>query len=110
MKYRWKESLSWILAQLMPEMALELVIDDIGDPQKSCTTGLPDVHDFLIFLDKSGAIPVASNPHSVFVFSSLQNFAAGVYDTINANLVLDGQSAVSLTHHADPKHAEKNGV
>lgn len=95
LKYKWKESLPWILLQLIPDMTLEPVVDDIGNPQKCPTMGVPDVHTFLRFLDTSGAIPIASNPHSIFVFSSLQNFAAGVYDTINANLVLHGHLAVS---------------
>ena len=65
---RWKESFSWILMQFMPEMELELEIDNIRDLQKCSTTGLPNVLDFLLLLDKSGTIPIASNPHSIFAF------------------------------------------
>jgi hypothetical protein len=97
LRYKWKESLMWILHQLMPELELMSAIDDIGDPQRCPIRAVPDTHSFLHFIDKSQAIPIASNPHSVFVFSSLENFVAGVYDTINANWILDGHSAVR--HH-----------
>jgi hypothetical protein len=95
LKYRWKESLLWVLFQLTPELAIVPVADEIGDRHHRPETGIPDVTMFLNFLDDSGAIPFASNPHSIFVFSSLQNFVAGIYDTINANWVLAGHPAVS---------------
>ena len=101
LKYRWKESLLWILFQLTPELAVQNIDDDIGDAHLSTKHGIPDIPDFLLFLDTSGAIPFSSNPHSIFVFSSLQNFAAGVYDTINANLVLAGRVPVGLATHLD---------
>lgn len=76
-------------------MVVEPVVDEFGDPSHQ-TEGEPvDATAFLEFVDASESIPIASNPHAVFVFSSLQNFVAGVYDTINANWVLAGNSAVS---------------
>jgi hypothetical protein len=95
LKYRWKESLLWILFQLTPELTIVPVADGIGDRHHCPETRIPNVTMFLSFLDDSGAIPFASNPHSIFVFSSLQNFVASIYDTINANWVLAGHPAVS---------------
>jgi hypothetical protein len=96
LKYRWKESLLWVLLQLMPELTVELEPDKVGDAQHFPVAGVPDIPSFLRFLDDSGAIPVASNPHSIFIFSSLQNFVAAVHDTVNANWVLAGHIAVSV--------------
>jgi hypothetical protein len=103
LRYRWKESLLWILFQLTPELTVENIADDVGNAHLSPEQGIPDIPDFLAFLDKSGAIPFSSNPHSIFVFSSLQNFAAGVYDTINANLVLAGRVPVGLATLLDDR-------
>ena len=94
LRFKWKESLLWILFQLTPELTVTSITDNVGDPHVNPQQGIPNVPDFLSFLDKSGAIPFSSNPHSIFVFSSLQNFVAGVYDTINANLVLADQVPV----------------
>jgi hypothetical protein len=96
LKYKWKESLLWILIKLLPEMELESEVDDHIDPHKRPAGDMPDVHAFICFVDRSHAIPIASNSHSIFLFSSPQNFAAAVDDTINANLILEGHSAVSL--------------
>lgn len=96
LKYRWKESLLAILLQLIPAFQLELVPDPMGDPHVRPKEGVPDIAGFLNFMDQSNAIPVGSNPHSIFIFCSLQNFTTGVYDTINANLAVAGRDAVSL--------------
>jgi hypothetical protein len=103
LKYRWKESLLWILFHLTPELTVENIDDNVGDAHLCPQQGIPDIPDFLLFLDNSGAIPFLSNPHSIFVFSSLRNFAAGVYDTINANLVLAGRVPVGLATLSDYK-------
>jgi hypothetical protein len=93
--YRWKESLLWILWQLTPELTFQPVTDACGDSHQVPEDYLPEVVTFLSFVDQSHAIPFATNPHSIFVFASLQNFVAGVYDTINANWVLAGHKPVS---------------
>jgi hypothetical protein len=94
-KYQWKESLPSILFKLMPEMALESAVDDFGDPQKCPAGGVPDVHACISFLNSRRAIPTASNSQSIFLFAGLKNCTVAVCDTINANLILEGHSAVS---------------
>jgi hypothetical protein len=98
-KYRWKESLLWVLLRMTPELTVNPVTEIFVDPHQSPEEGIPDTSMFLCFLDQSRSIPFTSNPHSAFVFSSLQNFVAGVYDTINANWLLAGHPSVSLTAH-----------
>ena len=95
-KYKWKESSLWILWKVTPELTVEPVVDDLGDPHSFPDGGIPNVKEFLQSVDATGAIPITSNPHSMFAFTSLQNFVAGVHDTINPNWTLLGKPQVSL--------------
>jgi hypothetical protein len=94
LKYKWKESLLWFLRRCTSQLIDDLVEDEICDPHQK-PSGVPNTHSFLECVDGTSAIPFTSNPHSIFVFCSLENFVAGVHDCINANWVLSGHPAVS---------------
>ena len=86
----------WFIKQCTPSHLLTLEDDTIIDPHTK-PPYVPDAFRFLEMVDSTSAIPYTSNPHSIFVFCSLENFVAGVRDRMNANWVLEGHEPVRLT-------------
>ena len=94
----------WFLKECTPGHCLAHNQEAIVDPHTK-PSYVPDPHTFLRVVDSMSAIPFESNPHSIFLFFSLENFIAGVHDTVAANWVMDGHKSVryiNLFHVAIP--------